>query len=55
MKSITKEDLEKMYRENTNDEVCRILGISKVTLVSYLNNAGIKLKGKGNNRKFEIK
>lgn len=55
MKKITRDELEELYRNNTNDDVCAILGVSKVTLLTYLKEAKIKLKGKGNNRKFEIK
>ncbi|MDC7221590.1 MAG: hypothetical protein PQJ59_16770 [Spirochaetales bacterium] len=47
MKELTKQELEKLYYENTNDEVCRILGITKVTLVKYVKQAGIEPKGKG--------
>ncbi len=47
---ITKEYLEKLYRENDNKIVCENLGITQVTLVSYLNHYGIKLKGKGNKK-----
>lgn len=48
MIEITKNELEKLYRENTNDKVCETLGMSKATLIKYLNEAGIELKGKGN-------
>lgn len=41
-------DLEKIYRENTNKEACRILGICNYTLTAYLRQMGIKLKGSGN-------
>jgi transcriptional antiterminator len=47
MTEITKEQLRKLYYENTNEEVCRVLGVTKATLISYLKKAGIKLKGKG--------
>jgi LmbE family N-acetylglucosaminyl deacetylase len=54
MKPISKKELEDLYRNNTNDDACKILGVSKVTFLSYLKKAGIQLKGKGNNRKYEI-
>lgn len=44
---ITKDKLKELYENKTNDEVCKILKISKVTLVKYIKNAGIKQKGKG--------
>lgn len=46
-KEISKEDLEKLYNEKPNAEICRILGITNPTLVRYLLKAGIPLKGKG--------
>lgn len=55
MNEMTKEELEKLYYETTNDKVCEILGVSKCTLVSMLNRAGIKLKGKGSRLKWNIK
>jgi len=48
---ITKEKLEKLYLSKNNKEVCKELGITNVTLVSYLKKFGIKLKGKGNRKK----
>jgi len=54
MSTIKKEELEKLYYSKTNKEVCEILGVSKVTLNTYLKKAGIVLKGKGNHRKYEI-
>lgn len=44
---ITKEELEKLYYSNTNEELCKILSVSKPTLIKYLSIAGIELKGKG--------
>ena len=44
---MTKEKLETLYRNNTNKECCRILGVSKPTLISYIEKAGITPKGKG--------
>jgi len=44
---LTKEELKKMYFSMTNVELCQKLGISKVTLVKYIKDAGITPKGKG--------
>ena len=54
MRKISKTELEKIYLENSNDEACKILGISKPTLVSYIKKAGIKTKGKGNRNSRSI-
>lgn len=45
---ITISDLEKLYRNNKNTEVCRSLKISNPTLISLLKKAGLSPKGKGN-------
>ena len=50
--SITKEKLEKMYREKANDEVCSYLKVTKPTLISLLKKNGISLKGKGNRNSY---
>lgn len=47
MINISKEGLEKLYWENTNDYVCKYLNVTKVTLLKYIDEAGIKRKGKG--------
>ena len=53
---ITKEELAKMYNDMTNKDLCKKLGISKTTLIRYLKENGIKLKGSGNrNEKNKIK
>lgn len=54
MIKISKTELEKIYFEKSNDEVCKILGISKPTLVTYIKKAGIKPKGKGNRNSKSI-
>jgi hypothetical protein len=55
MKQITKTELENMYRHNSNQEVCQMLGVSLPTLLSYLKEFGIVLKGKGNSKtKIEL-
>lgn len=56
MLNITKKELEQLYINNPNKEVCRTLNICNATLSTYLKKAGIKLKGKGNrNGKSKIK
>lgn len=45
---ITKEELKTLYLNNPNKEVCKKLGITNATLISYLKKFGIELKGKGN-------
>ena len=47
MKHISKKELLALYESKTNDEVCKILGISKATLIKYLRESDIPLKGKG--------
>ena len=51
---ITKEQLEKIYKENTNSTACEILGVSKITFMGMIERAGIRKKGKGNKNKYEI-
>jgi hypothetical protein len=61
MKTITKDELEKRYRTEKNLPLCESLGISHGTLISLLDSAGIKHKGRGNrtafrvNKKYEVK
>lgn len=44
---ITVAELKELYENNSNDFVCKKLGISLPTLLRYLKEAGIPLKGKG--------
>lgn len=44
---LTKQKLKELYENNTNSELCKILGVSNVTMLKYLKDAGIQLKGKG--------
>ena len=53
-KEISKEELKKIYYDNTNLEAAEILGVSKTTLIEMINRAGIKRKEKGNKSKYEI-
>lgn len=48
---MTVKELEEKYNSMTNVELCKELGVSKATLISYLKKAGIKMKGKGNKSK----
>ncbi len=45
---ITKQELQELYLQNKNDFICKKLGISITTLLSYLDKFGIDRKGKGN-------
>ena len=47
MLSLTKKELEDIYYNNTNIKACEILKVSNVTLLKYVRNAGIPLKGAG--------
>ena len=47
MKKITKKELSDLYFSNTNEQTCKILGISNPTLSKYLKTSGIKRKGVG--------
>jgi len=53
-KQVTKEELEKIYMDNTNKEAADILGVSNVTLIEMIKRAGIELKGKGYPNNYEI-
>ena len=55
IKKITKEQLEKLYRNNTNKDCCKILGVAETTLLTLLAEAGIEKKGKGNCKRKKIK
>ena len=48
---ITKQQLEKIYLENSNKKACEILKITNATLMKYLKQFNIKLKGSGNRNK----
>ena len=51
---ISKQELEKLYNEMTNDELCEKLGISEPTLLRYLENNNILLKGRGQKKKVRV-
>jgi predicted site-specific integrase-resolvase len=54
MKKITKKKLIKLYRSKSNSEVCEILGISSATLMKYLKDNDIPLKGSGRRKWTKI-
>ena len=60
MIELTKEQLQQKYVTRSNDNLCKELGISEVTLVKILKENGIQMKGKGgryqggHNRKIKI-
>lgn len=45
---ISKQELQELYLQNKNNFICKKLGISITTLLSYLDNFKIEKKGKGN-------
>ena len=53
-KQVSKEELEKIYMENTNEQAAEILGVSKVTLIEMIKRAGIEQKGRGYPNNYEI-
>ena len=48
---LTKEELQKIYWENSNKKACKILGVTNSTLTKYLREFNIALKGSGNRNK----
>ena len=54
MIKISVEELKKLYNLNSNDFVCKKLGISKPTLIKILKENNIGLKGKGPKNKIEV-
>lgn len=48
--TITKEELAKIYWENSNKKACQILKITNATLTKYLRVNNIMLKGCGNGK-----
>ncbi len=54
MITISKAELEKKYYSMTNGELAEELGVSKVTLIKYISDAGIEPKGKGYTKKVSI-
>lgn len=52
--NITKEELRKIYYQNTNEEAAKKLDVSKVTLIKMIADAGIEPKGKGYAQKYLV-
>ena len=50
LKDLTKPQLENLYSSKENKEICRELGITNMTLVSYLDFFKISKKGRGNRK-----
>ncbi len=48
---LTKPELERIYRENTNEKAAKILKISVPFMLQLLKREGIKLKGPGGHNK----
>jgi hypothetical protein len=46
--TIKNEELKHLYLTKKNKEICKILGVTMPTLMSYLKKAKIELKGCGN-------
>jgi len=51
---LSKEELKKIYYEHTNFDAAILLGISEITLVKMVKDAGIKTKGKGYAQKYFV-
>lgn len=47
MKTFSKSELEKIYKENSNDDAAKILGVSVPTMLKLLKESGIEQKGRG--------
>lgn len=54
IQNITTKELERIYTSNKTKDVCKLLKISTPTLIKYLTENNIKLKGKGTKRKLLI-
>lgn len=48
IKTISRLELEKLYREKTNIDLAKDFGVSVPTLIKYITESGIELKQKGN-------
>jgi hypothetical protein len=51
MIELTKAELERLYKSENNHFVCEKLKISQPTLIKYLKENGIPMKGKGSGNK----
>ncbi len=54
IKVISSKELEALYNSMTNKELCMFLNISKGTLIQYIKENNIPMKGKGNIKKITI-
>jgi len=52
---LTKKELQDLYNSMTNEELCKKLDVSKPTLIKYLTDLEIPMKGKGYKKKLVIK
>jgi len=52
---ISKQELQDLYNSMTNEELCKKLDVSKTTLIKYLTDLEIPMKGKGYKKKLIIK
>ena len=52
--SITKDELRRLYLSQTNKELAEYLGVSRVTLIRMIDEAGIEKKGKGYAQKYLV-
>lgn len=53
---LTKEELERIYKENTNKKAAKRLNVSIPTMIDIIKEAGIELKGRGgHNKKKKLK
>lgn len=51
---IRKKELEEKYRKMNSKDLAKELGVTFPTLLNYLKEAGIELKGKGNRKARKI-
>jgi len=52
--TLTREELEQIYTQNTNKAAADRLGVSIVTLLKMIDKAGIPFKGKGYAQKYLV-
>jgi predicted transcriptional regulator len=51
---ISKSKLEEIYHSMSNEEAAKILGVTQATLIRYIKECNISLKGSGHKRKLKI-
>lgn len=47
MKTMSKQELEYIYRNNSNDRAAEVLGVSIPTMLKLLKENGVEFKGQG--------